>query len=220
MPRMARVVVPHYPHHVTQRGSRRQAVFLQDADWSAYLALIRACCARTDTRVLAYCLMPNHVHFVMVPSHEDGLRAAIAGAHRRHARRVNAREGWRGHLWQERFHSFVMNEPHLHAAIPYVENNPVRAGLCAFPADWSWSSAKEAERPPHAGLVDWSLRERLVGTWSPLDPGASARSEEILRLHTRTGRPLGSDEFVEQIEAATGRVLRPKRRGRKPGPTT
>lgn len=216
MPRMARVVVPHYPHHVTQRGNRRQAVFLQEADWSAYLALIQTACAETGTHVLAYCLMPNHVHFVMVPTYEDGLRAAIADAHRRYTRLVNFREEWRGHLWQERFHSFVMNESHLRAAVPYVERNPVRAGLCADPADWRWSSAAEAGRAAHPGLVDWNLRERLVDAPSPPDPGALAQSDEVIRLHTRTGRPLGSDGFVEQIEAITGRVLRPRKRGRKP----
>lgn len=103
--------------------------------------------------------MPNHVHFVMVPTHEDGLRAAIADAHRRFTRSVNFREGWRGHLWQERFHSFVMDESHLHAAIPYVEDNPVRAGLCASVREWPWSSAA-ALRPLD---IEWlCLRERAL----------------------------------------------------------
>lgn len=216
MPRMARVVVPQHPHHVTQRGNRRQAVFLHANDWTAYLALIASSCARAGTRVLAYCLMPNHVHFVMVPAHEDGLRAALADAHHRYSRRVNAREGWRGHLWQERFHSFVMDEPHLRAALPYVEENPVRAGLCAAAAEWPWSSASEHGRGAQTGLVDWQLRGRLVGTVRSSESGERAPSEERIRLHTRTGRPLGSDAFVGRLEAATGRGLRPKKRGRKP----
>lgn len=124
MPRMARVVVPEYPHHVVQRGNRRQAVLIRDEDWFRYLSLLRAACLEAGTRVLAYCLMPNHVHFVMVPRK----RAAMTDAHGRNTRTVTFREGWRGHLWQERFHSFVTDEAHLWATIPYVEDNPVRVG--------------------------------------------------------------------------------------------
>jgi len=76
---MARVVVPAYPHHVTQRGNRRQGVFFGDGDCERYLGLVGSACRDAGTRVLAYCLMPNHVHCVMVPAHEDGLRAATVG---------------------------------------------------------------------------------------------------------------------------------------------
>lgn len=217
MPRMARVVVPDYPHHVTQRGNRRQAVFLANDDWSIYLSLIHSACRIAGTKVLAYCLMPNHVHFVMVPSHEDGLRVVLADAHRRYARRVNFREGWRGHLWQERFHSFVMDESHLQAAIPYVEQNPVRAGLCELPEEWPWSSAAERNSNTVTGLVDWQLRGELSGTSLTFDLANSTDTIEAVRLHTRTGRPLGTDTFIERIEAKAGRVLRPKKRGPKPG---
>jgi putative transposase len=211
---MARVVVPGYPHHVTQRGNRRQAVFLVDDDWEHYLALIRAACAGAETRVLAYCLMPNHVHFVLVPTREDGLRLALADAHRRYTRRVNFREGWRGHLWQDRFHSFVMDEPHLRAAIPYVENNPVRAGLCESPAHWPWSSASEACAARRPALVDWELRYHMLDT-APQSLAPQPPSDlEAIRLHSRTGRPLGPEAFIEAIEARVGRPLRPQ----KPGP--
>lgn len=213
MPRMARVVVPGWPHHVTQRGNRRQAVFLVDDDWLVYQSLIASACKKAGTGVLAFCLMPNHVHFVMVPDHADGLRAVLADVHRRYTRRVNLREGWRGHLWQERFHSFVMDEPHLQAAVPYVEQNPVRAGLCVTPEEWSWSSA--AERDPH-GLVDWRLRNELLGRSRGAAISNPADAEEALRLHTRTGRPLGADGFVEQVEMRVGRVVRAKKRGPKP----
>lgn len=134
---MARVVLPGYPHHVTQRGNRRQKVFFQHQDWITYLERVSTACGDVSTSILAYCLMPNHVHLILVPTNEDGLRAAMADAHRRYTRRVNFREGWRGHLWQDRFHSFVMDGPHLQAAIPYVEENPVRAGLCEQPAHWA-----------------------------------------------------------------------------------
>ena len=216
MPRMARVVLPDYPHHVTQRGNRRQRVFFQDQDWCNYLALVRAACIEASTKILAYCLMPNHVHFLLVPTHEDGLRAAMADAHRRYTRQVNFREGWRGHLWQDRFHSFVMDGPHLRAAIPYVEENPVRARLCGQAADWRWSSAAEAEGRSPETMVDWDLRERLVEASIHGDTTGPGDPVDAIRLHTRTGRPLGADAFVQRVEIAAGRCLRPRKRGRKP----
>jgi REP element-mobilizing transposase RayT len=120
---MAWVVVPGYPHHVTQRANRRQRVFFGDDDCERYLGLLDSACREAGTRVLAYCLMPNPIHFVMGPTHEDGRRAAMAQARRRSTRSTKFREGWRCHLWQERFHSFVLDEAHLHAVVSYVEDN-------------------------------------------------------------------------------------------------
>jgi len=133
MPRIARIVVPGYPHHVTQRGNRRQPTFFGDEDYKLYRKLMAHWCTENRVAVWAYCLMPNHVHLVLVPSTEDGLRLAVGEAHRRYSRHVNFREDWRGHLWQDRFGSCVMDEEHLLAATVYVERNPVRAGLCKAP---------------------------------------------------------------------------------------
>jgi len=142
MARMARVVVPNYPHHVTQRGNRRQKTFFCDADYKYYLELMSVSSKKAGTEIWAYCLMPNHVHLVMLPGEEDGLRAALGEAHRRYTGYINCREGWRGHLWQERFHSFVMDEEYLLATVRYVERNPVAARLCDKPEQWRWSSAQ------------------------------------------------------------------------------
>src|SRR3990172_7401077 len=133
MARLARVVVPGYPHHVTQRGNRRQATFFDDDDYQAYRDLMAEWCRRCGVRVWAYCLMPNHVHLIAVPGSPEALRQAVGEAHRRYTRLVNFREGWRGHLWQGRFASFVMDEGHLLAAARYVERSPVRAGLVTEP---------------------------------------------------------------------------------------
>ena len=141
MPRIARVVVPGYPHHVTQRGNRRQQTFFCDEDYGAYLELMAEWCQRYGVEIWAYCLMPNHAHLIAVPDSQDGLRRAIGEAHRRYTRRVNFREKWRGHLWQGRFASFVLDDYHLFAATRYVERNPVRAGLVDRPEDYHWSSA-------------------------------------------------------------------------------
>jgi len=142
MARMARVVVPGIPHHVTQRGARRQRVFFRQSDWGAYLDLLVKLSEAANTRILAYCLMPNHVHHALVPHDPGGLRRTLAETHRRYALMINRRNGWQGHLWQERFHSVPMDEAHLIATVRYIEYNPVRAGLCDRPEHWPWSSAR------------------------------------------------------------------------------
>ena len=129
MARIARVVAPGVPHHVTQRVNRRQQTFFCDDDSRAYLELMAQWCSRCAVEMWAYCLMPNHVHLVAVPESEDGLRRGIGEAHRRYTRRINFRERWRGHLWQGRFASYAMEERYLLAAARYIEMNPVRAGL-------------------------------------------------------------------------------------------
>ena len=96
MARLARAVVAGYPHHITQRGNRRQQTFFCDDDYEAYLALMAEWCGRCGVEVWGYCLMPNHVHLVAVPSSEEGLARGIGEAHRRYSRRINFREGWRG----------------------------------------------------------------------------------------------------------------------------
>ncbi|MEQ8661485.1 MAG: transposase [Gammaproteobacteria bacterium] len=216
MGRMARVVMPDVPHHVVQRGNRRQPTFFGAADYRAYLRLVACACARTATRVWAYCLMPNHVHLVMVPSVEDGLRAALSDAHRRYALRINERFDWRGHLWQERFHSFPMDEEHLLAAVRYVERNPVTAKLTRTAAQWPWSSARAHLAGRDDALVEVAPMLGRVGDWGAYlreAPGKEAM-EAIVR-HTRTGRPLGSADFVATLEQRLQRTLAPRRRGRR-----
>ena len=133
--------MPDIPHHITQRGNRRQATFFEDNDYREYINLLSEWCATCRVDIWAYCLMPNHVHLIAVPSSEDGLRRALGETHRRYTRLINFREGWRGHLWQGRFTSFPMDEKYLLCAARYVELNPVRAKLVDKPADYKWSSA-------------------------------------------------------------------------------
>ncbi len=217
MARFARVVVPGLPHHVTQRGNRRLETFFGEADYRAYMALLAEYCGKAGVAVWAYCLMPNHVHLILVPKDEDGLRRALGEAHRRYTRRVNLREGWRGHLWQERFHSFAMDEPHLLAAARYVELNPVRAKLARRPADWRWSSARAHLSGRDDALVEVAPLLERVGDWRAFLAGGLADDAlQAIRRHARTGRPLGGAAFVERLEARLGRPLRPGKRGRKP----
>jgi putative transposase len=161
--------------------------------------------------------MPNHVHLILVPEDEDGLRRALGEAHRRYTRRINVREGWRGHLWQERFHSFAMDEAYLLAAARYVELNPVRAKLKRRARDWRWSSARAHLAGRNDALVEVAPLLELVPDWPAFLAGGLAEDTlQALRRHARTGRPLGAPAFLERLERGLGRALRPGKRGRKP----
>ncbi len=165
MARLARLVIPGLPHHITQRGNRRQQTFFGDDDYEAYLDLMAEWCREQGVEIWSYCLMPNHVHLIAVPKSEDGLRRAIGEAHRRYTRRINFREQWRGYLWQGRFASFVMDEPYLLAAARYVEWNPVRARLVEHPRQWRWSSAKAHLKGRDDRLVSVAPLLAMVGDW-------------------------------------------------------
>jgi putative transposase len=215
MARLARVVAPGLPHHVTQRGNRRQQVFFGEEDYATYRALLAEGCAAAGVAVWAYCLMPNHVHLILVPKDADGLRRALAEAHRRYTRHVNFREGWRGYLWQGRFASFPMDEAHLLACARYVELNPVRAGLVKRAGQWRWSSAAAHLAGRDDGLVKVRPLLDLAGDWRAFLAGGLDEDErEAIRSAERTGRPLGSPAFLTRLER---RLRRPLAR-RKPGP--
>ena len=215
MARLARVVAPGVPHHVTQRGNRRQETFFGKADYRAYLELMAEWCERCAVEIWAYCLMPNHVHLIATPKTQDGLRRAIGEAHRRYTRRVNGREDWTGHLWQGRFASFPMDETHLLAAARYVELNPVRARLAKRAQDYPWSSARAHLAGRDDKLVKAGPLLALAADWAGfLAAGLAEADGERLRRHERTGRPLGDGRFLGALEK---RLKRPLGR-RKPGP--
>jgi putative transposase len=189
MPRIARLVLPGIPHHVTQRGNRRQRTFFCDEDYALYLKLLRIWCGKAGTRVWAWGLMPNHVHLVLVPADENGLRAALADTHRRYTRAINEREGWTGHLWQSRFASFPMAEGHLHACVRYVELNPVRARLVERPDEWRWSSARAHLGLGEDGLTDRAAMRGRIEDWRALLAcGLADEEREAIRAAERTGR--------------------------------
>ena len=220
MPRIARIIVPDVPHHVTQRGNRRQDVFFGDADYAAYFALLKNACAATGVRCLAWCLMPNHVHLILVPPTPESLQIAVSDLHRRYARQINRAHDWTGYLFQGRFASYPMDEPHLLNAVRYVENNPVAAGLAKNAEDWRWSSARAHISGKPDGVTDTAALGEVHANWrtmlrdgwqaSELSDAAAIAIEASLR----TGRPLGPTQFVERLEHLTGRALQKA----KPGP--
>jgi len=210
--------VPGLPHHVTQRGNRRQPVFFSADDYVTYRAILAEGCAAAGVEVWAYCLMPNHVHLILVPSEADGLRAALAEAHRRYTRHINFREGWRGYLWQGRFASFPMDEPHLLAAARYVELNPVRAALARRARDWHWSSARAHLAGKDDALVTVRPLLALAPDWAAfLGGGLSAEDHAAIRAGERTGRPLGTSHFISRLEKRLSRPLARRKPGPKPG---
>lgn len=209
MPRAARLVVPGVPHHVTQRGNRRQQTFFGDDDYALYLRLLRFWCGKAGTAVWAWCLMPNHVHLVLAPARPDGLAAALAPLHRRYTWEINQREGWRGFLWQSRFASCPMDEAHLHACFRYVELNPVRAGLVERPEQWRWSSARAHLGVVADGLTDLAAGSARIEDWRGLlEAGLAEPERAAIRAGERTGRAVGDAAFLARMAAETGRPLR------------
>ena len=217
MARIARVVAPGIPHHVTQCGNRRQQTFFNDEDYQTYLVLMSEWCLKYDVEIWAYCLMPNHIHLIAVPQTKQGLNLAIGEAHRRYTRRINFRQGWRGHLWQGRFASFVMDEKYLLACTRYIELNPVRAGLAERTEDWPWSSAQAHIKGKNIILANTTPLLTMVNKpWEKFLSSDAKESEiEMFRKHERTGRPLGGSPFIEQLEVTLECRLKLK----KPGTT-
>lgn len=223
MPRQRRAVLPGRPHHVTQRGNNRREVFLDDGARELYLSLLREYTAKYRVDILGYCLMTNHVHLIAIPADPTGLAKAIGRVHNDYARWLHIRRRESGHLWQNRFFSCALEDAYTWAALAYVERNAVRAGIVAHCEDWPWSSARR-----HLGAADscdWLALREWSQNWTPalwrvaLDEGL-AEADIRTRLHeaTRTGRPLGQDDFIDRCEQQSGLILRRQKPGPKPKP--
>jgi len=217
MSRLARVVIPGLPHHVTQRGNGRMRTFFDDADYTLYRDLLAASCRAADVEVWAWCLMPNHVHLILVPSDADGLRRALAPVHRRYAGVIHARRKRTGHFWQGRFGCVAMDEEHLAAALRYVSLNPVRARLVSRARDWRWSSVRAQSSGRDDGVTTLApVRARYPDFANFLSEQADDAMIERLRRAESIGRPIGNRKFLDTVERKTRRVLRPAKPGPKP----
>ncbi|MEE9613752.1 MAG: transposase [Thermodesulfobacteriota bacterium] len=216
MPRIARAVAVGYPHHVTQRGNYRMPVFDDEDDYNRYLDWLKDYSVKYDTRIWAYCLMTNHVHFICVPDRPDSLAKTFNTLHMRYSQYYNRKKEARGHLWQGRFFSCALDEEHLFAAVRYVENNPVRAGIVRKARRYPWSSAaghieKGTDEVLSRGL---HLEKKIKGWEDYLKDSDDESAIETIRKSTLTGRPCGDDRFVEKIEGTIGRILKALPRGR------
>lgn len=216
MPRLSRLVVPGYPHHITQRGVRSTDIFTDDLDRLSYLQFMAEESDRFGVTFMGWCLMTNHVHLIAVPKRENSLARAIGEAHRRYTRMKNFAAGVRGYLFQGRFSSCVLDQQYLLAAGRYVERNPAAAKMVEKPQEYPWSSCRY-----HCGLVEHDplLRDcklpTMVDNWARFLLTSDEETERNLRKKTRTGRPAGDERFVLRLEVLTGRALRVKQPGRR-----
>jgi len=218
MPRLRRVILPGEPHHVTQRGNRRTDIYCDNEDREVYLFLLKKYSSVNSIEIFSYCLMTNHIHLVVTPPDEKSLSSAMRDCHSTFAIYFNRKYNFSGHLWQGRYYGCALDSTHFWEAIRYVESNPVRAGLVERAEDYRWSSTRA-----HCGLEKNRLLSPLplthgllIGNWADwLALGQDDRELKALRRLTRTGRPCGSDEFIDELEVRLGRPLRPRKGGRR-----
>lgn len=217
MPRIARVVIPGYPYHITQRGNYKQNIFSDDGDKVKYLTLVKEYTERYKVEVLSYCLMVNHIHFIMVPPESDTFGLIFNQISRRYAKYFNYKFDRTGHLWQDRYYSCPLDKDHLFEAMRYIENNPVKAGYVRSPEEYSWSSAQ--------GHIDPSIKDEILADYTPylekienwkeyLNEKQNEHIISNIRLCTKNGRPSGNEDFIQKLEYKTGRILRKIPKGR------
>jgi putative transposase len=162
--------------------------------------------------------MPKHVYLILVPADPDGIRRALAPVYRQYAGHIHTRPKRTGHFWRGRFGCVAIDEEHLTAAARYVALNPVRAGLVKRATDWRWSSARAHsgngadDRLTHAAPI----KERFPDFAALLASGETDECIARLRKAETIGRPIGNAVFMDSLEAASGRVLRQAKRGRRP----
>lgn len=224
MPRKNRYAPGGVIFHVINRANARQRIFHDDKDYSSFVWLVREARTTFEVRVLAWCVMPNHVHLVLQPRTDDGLSRMMHWIMTSHVQRHRKRRESIGRIWQGRFKAFPVQESaHFATVVRYVERNPLRAGLVSSSRDWKWSSLRERlwlEGPK--GIVDGSPVE-LPEPWEhwvdrELDTTELAR----LRESVRRGRPFGSNEWARGTAERLGLLstLKPlgrPRSGSQPG---
>jgi putative transposase len=219
MARLARVIAVAVPHHITQRGNARRFILQEEAERKVYLDLLRHGMELWGVGLIGYCLMSNHIHLIAVPQRADRLARALQETHGRFACYWNALHHSAGHVWQGRYYSCPLDEPHLWEALRYTELNPVRASLVAKAECWDWSSAAT-----HCGAnatETWLAMNLWSGRWSAaswrvyLEEGITDSNLGAIRRSTYSGRPLGSAEFTRTLEKETKRRLTPQKRGPK-----
>jgi putative transposase len=216
MPRISRAIAIGYPHHITQRGNYRQTIFCEEGDYARYVELLARFAPKYGLEIWAYCLMPNHVHFVGVPGHQESMAKTFNTVHMQYAQYFNRKRSATGHLWQGRFFSCVLDERHLYAAVRYVEMNPVRAGIIQAPQDYPWCSAKShmmgGDDQILSGRCFLTETVKDWGQYLGQDQDREATADVI--KDTKVGRPCGKEDFVIQIEGLLNRRFTTLPRGR------
>jgi len=192
MPRIARIVIPEVPHHLTHRGNNRETIFRSNADIEAYIAILKRYSQKYGFRILGYCLMKNHVHIIGIPMRKNSMAKLIGVGHMFFARQMNEKYGRIGHLWQGRYFSCALNDMHLFAALRYVEQNPVRSEIVNFAWEYEWSSASaHINGDDKKDIIDSNLWSMDKSEWKEILSQCNNDAEiGLIRTHTKTGRPL------------------------------
>ncbi|MBA6068668.1 transposase [Pseudomonas mosselii] len=226
MPRGGRVLLPHYPHHIVQRGHNRQVVFAQDTDFQRYLADLRELKDAFGVKVYAYCLMTNHVHLLLVPDDAcAGLSQLMKTLAARATRYRNRLEGRTGTLWESRFKSsIVQSDTYLLACCRYIELNPVRARMTVEADDYLWSSysIRMGAAKRQNWLDDNPLFEALGETEELrrkhnaefVRQAISDEELSLIRDAIQRGQLTGSSRFVDEIAQITGKRIERRKQGR------
>ena len=221
MPAFARVTIPEIPHHVTQRGNYRQDIFTTTQDRLTYLEYVTSAAAEYHLDIHGWCLMTNHVHWIVVPQVRNAMAESFRRAHSRFAAYINRQHKRAcGHLWQGRYYSCPLDHAHFGAALLYVERNPVRAGLVRSAGEYPWSSAAarlgQIQAPSYLCLELWG-RSFTTNEWRRLLADETrTETEDRLRASTKQGKPYGNTSFIDEMECRTGRNLRLRHGGRPP----
>jgi len=218
MARQARIVLPNTAHHITQRGNRGEFIFFEKQDYQTYIDILTEQCARFNVSIYSFCLLPNQVHLLVEPQQSNLMARAIGESHRRYTNYINQKKDWSGHLFQNRFFSYAMDEQYALRAARYIETLPVTLKLTNRPENYIWNSAKSRIKlNKKIGFLKSFQSFHVMSNWEdflsrPMD------KEEInkIQLHLQTGRPRGSNLFLDSIEQKIGRPVRPQKRGRKP----
>jgi putative transposase len=216
MARLPRSTISGFAHQVTQRGNYGQIVFEGDADFRRYLDWAQEYADRYAIEVWAYCLMPNHVHFVCVPKTDGALALGFNTLHMRYAQYFHQKKGVTGHLWRGRFLSCLLDDAGVFEEIRFIEKNPVRAGIVKRAEDYAWSSARShVNSEPDLLLKACSLGGLTGEGWKAyLDNDGDGDVISRIRRCLKTGRPAGDVEFVHKVEKILGRRLEALPRGR------
>ncbi|MFC2171748.1 transposase [Acidobacteriota bacterium] len=216
MARIPRIVVPGFPHHVTQRGNLQQDVFDSKIDRKIYMKLMSHYSSRYGTEIWVYCLMRNHVHFIAIPEKKDSLARTFNQAHSKYTQYWNRKHNIVGHLWHNRFFSVVLDELHLLNATRYIERNPVRAGIVKFAIDYQWSSARAHVHNTYDSLLSKSSTlEKIIHEWLDfIEVEDDAVWIKKFKKQTLRGRPVGNKKFIKKVEKIIGQSLKVKPVGR------
>jgi putative transposase len=218
MPRFSRPMPGGLCAHIVTRGNARARVFHCEDDYELFSGMMEAACARIAVELFAWCLMPNHVHFVVRPRADGDLSRWMHWLLTTHVQRHRIRHETTGRIWQGRYKAFpIQADTHLLTVLRYVERNPLRAGLVRSSREWRWSSVPEREgRRRHADLLAPSPVP-LPSPWLEwVDSPLTATELANVRASVRRERPLGDSAWTRGMSERLGLVgtLRPRGRPR------